>query len=136
MSFAFAMYHSSRRLTLNISVQKGNFNFDCSNVSYQSYHIVSQGGHQKFALKSLDKKEMIERNKVMRVLNEHQVLNTADHPFVATLYTTIQTKNHIHFLLEYYEGGELYALLNNQAKKRFREEVAKFYIVEIILAIQ
>ncbi len=45
---------------------------------------------------------------------EEKILSQVDHPFLATLYATIQTDTHLHFLLELCEGGELYALLNAQ----------------------
>lgn len=89
-----------------------------------------------FALKSLEKREMLERNKVGRVRTEEKILSTIDHPFLATLYATMQTDTHLHFLLAYCGGGELYALLNNQPAKRFREETVKFYAAEVLLALQ
>jgi serine/threonine protein kinase len=41
-------------------------------------------------MKTLDKREMQERNKVHRVLTEVKILRSVDHPFVATLYCVIQ----------------------------------------------
>jgi len=50
----------------------------------------AQGTDKKFAMKTLDKYEMQERNKVQRVLTEELILTTVDHPFLPTLYCTIQ----------------------------------------------
>ncbi|KAL4857414.1 Phototropin-1B [Chlorella vulgaris] len=94
------------------------------------------GGTQRFALKSLDKREMLERNKVGRVRTEEAILAKVDHPFLATLYGSLQTDTHLHFLLEYCSGGELYALLNAQPNKRFREDAVRFYASEVLLALQ
>ena len=80
-----------------------------------------QGTDLKFAMKTLDKWEMQERNKVARVLTEENILTVVDHPFLATLYCAIQTDTHLHFVMEYCEGGELYGLLNAQPKKRLKE---------------
>lgn len=41
-------------------------------------------------MKTLDKFEMQERNKVQRVLTEELILTAVDHPFLPTLYCTIQ----------------------------------------------
>eukprot|EP00887_Chlorella_sp_A99_P007263 scaffold2.g7263.t1 len=116
----------------------------------------------RFALKSLNKREMLERNKacanaarahargargpgaaarsarggVGRVRTEERILSTVDHPFLATLYATMQTDSHLHFLLEYCDGGELYALLNAQPAKRLAEEAVRFYAAEVLLALQ
>lgn len=81
-------------------------------------------------MKTLEKNEMLERNKVMRVLTEERILGTVDHPFLATLYATIKTESHLHFILEFCEGGELYALLQAQPGKRFKESHMRFYCAE------
>jgi serine/threonine protein kinase len=79
-----------------------------------------QGTDLKFAMKTLDKWEMQERNKVQRVLTEESILAMIDHPFLATCYCTLQTDSHLHFVMEYCEGGELYGLLNAQPRKRLK----------------
>jgi serine/threonine protein kinase len=81
---------------------------------------VLQGTDLKFAMKTLDKWEMQERNKVQRVLTEESILAMIDHPFLATCYCTLQTDSHLHFVMEYCEGGELYGLLNAQPRKRLK----------------
>eukprot|EP00967_Tisochrysis_lutea_P090778 scaffold130016_cov21-Tisochrysis_lutea.AAC.1 len=48
---------------------------------------MSQGTDKKFAMKTLDKFEMQERNKVQRVLTEELILTSVDHPFLPTLYS-------------------------------------------------
>eukprot|EP00798_Chlamydomonas_sp_ICE-L_P007879 gene7879-1089_t len=87
-------------------------------------------------MKTLDKYEMQERNKVQRVLTEQMILTKVDHPFLPTLYCTIQTDTHLHFVMEFCDGGELYALLNSQPKKRLKEAHVKFYVGEVLLALQ
>ena len=48
-------------------------------------------GPFRFALKSLEKREMLERNKVGRVKTEALILGAVDHPFLATCYAMLQT---------------------------------------------
>nr|AML79622.1 putative LOV domain-containing protein [Leptosira obovata] len=98
--------------------------------------VELQSGEGKFALKTLDKGEMVERNKVSRVLTEQQILRAVDHPFLAQLYGTMQTDTHLHFLLEYCAGGELYGLLMAQPNKRIKEAHMRFYCAEVLLALQ
>nr|AML77624.1 putative LOV domain-containing protein [Ignatius tetrasporus] len=98
--------------------------------------VTLQGTSHKFAMKTLDKREMLERNKVPRVLTEESILSAVDHPFLATLYGTIQTDTHLHFIMEYCSGGELYGLLSCQRKKRLRETHVRFYAAEVLLALQ
>ncbi len=82
-------------------------------------------------MKTLEKAEMLERNKVMRVLTEAKILSVVDHPFLASLYGTIVTDTHLHFLMQICEGGELYALLTSQPSKRFKESHVRFYTAEV-----
>jgi PAS domain S-box-containing protein len=98
--------------------------------------VALQGTDVRFAMKTLDKWEMQERNKVARAMTEQRVLREADHPFVASMYASLQTDSHLHLVLDYCEGGELYALLNAQPKKRLREAHARFYVAEVLLALQ
>ena len=98
--------------------------------------VQLQGTDFKFAMKTLDKYEMQERNKVQRVLTEEIILTAVDHPFLATLYCTIQTETHLHFVMEFCDGGELYGLLNSQPKKRLKEAHVRFYVAEVLLALQ
>nr|AML76291.1 putative LOV domain-containing protein [Pteromonas sp. BC-2016] len=95
-----------------------------------------QGTEYKFAMKTLDKYEMQERNKVQRVMTEATILTAVDHPFLPTLYCTIQTDTHLHFVMEFCDGGELYGLLNSQPKKRLKEAHVRFYASEVLMALQ
>ena len=102
-----------------------------------SVHLVQLAGTDaKFAMKILVKQEMHDRNKLHRVRTEGQILETVDHPFVATLYSAFQTDTHLYFVLEYCEGGELYETLQKEPEKRFSEPVAKFYAAEVLVALQ
>lgn len=98
--------------------------------------VQLQVAQMRYAMKTLEKSEMLERNKVGRVLTEEGILNQVDHPFVASLYGTIQTGTHLHFLMEYCEGGELYGLLTTQPTKRLKESHMRFYVAEVLLALQ
>lgn len=97
---------------------------------------IQGDSESRYAMKTLEKREMVERNKVMRVLTEERILAAVDHPFVAHLYATIQTETHLHFLMQYCGGGELYGLLMSQTHKRLSESHMQFYVAEVLLALQ
>lgn len=94
------------------------------------------GDGSRYAMKTLEKEEMLERNKVMRVLTEEQILQAVDHPFLASLAGTIETPTHLHFLMEFCEGGELYAMLTGKPMKRLKESHMRFYCAEVLIALQ
>jgi PAS domain S-box-containing protein len=107
-----------------------------SGESAATTHARPAPPRPRFALKTLDKAEMLERNKVMRVLTEARVLAAADHPLVARLHATLSTPSHLHFVLDHCAGGELYGLLCKQPGKRFGEGAVKFYSAEVVAALQ
>jgi serum/glucocorticoid-regulated kinase 2 len=86
------------------------------------------------ALKIL-KKEMVEKRKQQEhVKTEREVLATVTHPFIAKLYYAFQNEKKLYFALEYCPGGELFNLL--QKRKYFTEDQARFYISQVVLALE
>lgn len=54
-------------------------------------------------------------------------------PFCIRLFGTFQDDNHIHFVLEFAAGGELFRRLSK--KQYFPPNTAKFYLCEVFLAV-
>nr|AML77182.1 putative LOV domain-containing protein [Pseudoneochloris marina] len=98
--------------------------------------VQIQGTDIVVAMKTMDKAEIMERNKLQRLLTEERILSQCDHPFLATLYCTIQSEHYLHFIMEYCEGGELYKLLYAQPDCRFEESYVVFYAAEVLVALQ
>jgi len=67
-------------------------------------------------------------------MNEKEILTDVDHPFIMKMHYSFSTKNYLNLVLDFWPGGELFFHIVKQ--KRFRESVARFYIAEIILAIE
>jgi len=97
---------------------------------------IGKHGRCVYAIKTLNKMEMIERNKVNRVKVEEAILERVDHPFLPTMYARFQTERHVNFVMEYCAGGELFELLMSQPHKRFSEPQMRFYAAEVLLALQ
>jgi len=89
-----------------------------------------------FAMKRLKKKSVIENKNVSRVLVERQILMTANHPFICTMYYSFQTKTKVYFIMQYCAGGEFFRMLKMLPGKRLTENAAKFYAAEILLALE
>jgi len=100
------------------------------------YLVRLKGTDQLYAMKVLEKEEMIKKNKVKRVLTEREVLATADHPFIVTLYYSFQSKDKLVFIMQYCAGGEFYRLIQRQPNKCLTEEQARFYGAEVLLALE
>ncbi|EME28772.1 Serine/threonine-protein kinase nrc-2 [Galdieria sulphuraria] len=102
----------------------------------KTYLVALKGTDKLYAMKVLTKEEMIVKNKVKRVLTEREILATVNHPFIVTMYASFQTEKRLYFITEYCAGGEFFAVLQRQPKKRLKEEAAKFYAAEVLLALE
>ncbi|KAL5036892.1 Serine/threonine-protein kinase [Batrachochytrium dendrobatidis] len=87
-----------------------------------------------YAMKVLVKKDIVERQEVQHTLSERNVLIQASHPFLVGLKHSFQTPEKLYLILDYKNGGELFFYL--QRETAFSEQRAKFYVCELILAIQ
>ncbi|KAK4529412.1 hypothetical protein CCYA_CCYA01G0269 [Cyanidiococcus yangmingshanensis] len=100
------------------------------------YLVLLKGTTKLYAMKVLTKEEMIARNKVKRVLTEREILATAHHPFIVTMYASFQTKDRLYFIMEYCAGGEFFRVLQRQPNKRLPEDAVRFYAAEVLLALE
>ncbi|KAI9295689.1 Pkinase-domain-containing protein, partial [Neoconidiobolus thromboides FSU 785] len=89
-----------------------------------------------YALKVLSKKEMLKRNKVKRALAEQEILASANHPFIVTLYHSFQSENHLYLCMEHCLGGEFFRVLQSRPGKCISEDEAKFYAAEVTCALE
>lgn len=100
------------------------------------YLVVLRGTDMVYAMKELTKEDMIKRDKVMRVMTEREILASANHPFIVTMYATFQTSTRLCFVMDYCAGGEFFNVLERQPNKRLQESAAKFYAAEVLLALE
>jgi tRNA A-37 threonylcarbamoyl transferase component Bud32 len=100
------------------------------------YLVVLRGTDNVYAMKELTKEDMIARNKVMRVMTEREILASANHPFIVTMYATFQTSTRLCFVMDYCAGGEFFGVLARQPQKRLQEGAARFYAAEVLLALE
>nr|AML77419.1 putative LOV domain-containing protein [Euploca filiformis] len=102
-----------------------------------SVHLVElKGTGQLFAMKAMDKSIMMNRNKVHRACIEREIISALDHPFLPTLYASFQTSTHVCLITDFCPGGELFALLDRQPLKIFREDSARFYAAEVLISLE
>lgn len=100
------------------------------------YLVKLKDTEDLFAMKVLCKKEMVQRNKVKRILTEQEILSSASSPFITTLYYSFQTKYHLCFIMKYYPGGDLYNFIKRQPYNCLTEKQTKFYSAEVLMALE
>ncbi|KNE65777.1 AGC/RSK protein kinase [Allomyces macrogynus ATCC 38327] len=89
-----------------------------------------------YLVRLLSKAEMLKRRKVQRVLTEHEILSVSNHPFLITMYHSFQTARNIYFCLEYCVGGEFFRALQSRPGRCLREDEVRFYVAEVVLALE
>ena len=86
-----------------------------------------------FAMKVINKNLLIRKKQLKYAVGECAVLKKCNCPFIVKLYYSFQTLENLYMIEEYCPGGDIqYHLKINL----FEEEEAKFYIGELILAIE
>lgn len=98
--------------------------------------VREKSSSRLYAMKILNKKEMIERNKIKRALAEQEILATSNHPFIVTLYHSFQLEDSLYLCMEYCMGGEFFRALQTRETKTIGEEDAKFYAAEVTAALE
>ncbi|GJN35026.1 hypothetical protein PR202_gb23752 [Eleusine coracana subsp. coracana] len=89
-----------------------------------------------FALKVMDIEYLINRKKMLRAQAEREILEMLDHPFLPTLYAHFTTDNLSCLIMEYCPGGDLHVLRQRQPGRSFPEPAARFYVAEVLLALE
>ncbi|KAI9719680.1 MAG: serine/threonine protein kinase psk1 [Chrysothrix sp. TS-e1954] len=88
-----------------------------------------------FAQKQLKKASLtVHKRLVEQTKSERAILESVNrHPFVVKLYYAFQDHKKLYLILEYAQGGELFHHL--ELERMFSEEVAAFYMAEMVLAL-
>ncbi|XP_077976956.1 uncharacterized protein LOC144432587 [Glandiceps talaboti] len=87
-----------------------------------------------YAMKTLRKADVLRRNQAAHVKAERDILAEADNEWVVKLYYSFQDRDNLYFIMDYIPGGDLMSLLIKLGI--FPEELARFYIAELVLAIE
>ncbi|KVI09242.1 serine/threonine-protein kinase D6PK-like [Cynara cardunculus var. scolymus] len=94
------------------------------------------GSNCFFALKIIDNELLALRKKATRAQTEREILQLLDHPFLPTLFFQFTTDKYSCLVIEYCPGGDLHVLRQKQPNKCFSEEATRFYVAEILLALE
>jgi len=89
-----------------------------------------------YALKVMDKKEIVAKKMTKGVMREKNVLASVEHPFIVGLISTFQDDYRVYMLQHYVQGGELLGLIFNVSKKGYlSNDAAAFYGACIVEAL-
>ncbi|KRW99091.1 Protein kinase-like domain [Pseudocohnilembus persalinus] len=118
-------------------------------VNFQSFDIIKilgQGAFGKvflvrnknngilYAMKALKKKNLILKKQLRFAVTESNVLKNCNSTFVMGLHYAFQTPAYLYLVMDYCPGGDLAQHI--MQKGSFDDKTAKFYIAELVLAIE
>ncbi|OWM68981.1 hypothetical protein CDL15_Pgr025168 [Punica granatum] len=89
-----------------------------------------------FALKVMDCDFLKTRKKMLRAQTEKEIMQMLDHPFLPTLYYHFSMEKLSCLVMEYCPGGDLHVLRQKQPARCFSEQAARFYVAEVLLALE
>ncbi|XP_053224884.1 serine/threonine-protein kinase MRCK gamma isoform X4 [Podarcis raffonei] len=87
-----------------------------------------------YAMKILHKWEMLKRAETACFREERDVLVRGDRQWITTLHFAFQDDHYLYLVMDYYAGGDLLTLLS-KFEDRLPEDMACFYLAEMVLAI-
>ncbi|XP_065338341.1 microtubule-associated serine/threonine-protein kinase 3 isoform X2 [Cloeon dipterum] len=106
-----------------------------SNGAYGAVYLVRhKETRQRFAMKKINKNNLILRNQVDQVFAERDIMSFTDNPFVVSMLCSFETKKHLCLVMEYVEGGDCATLLKNIGA--LPPDTARLYFAETVLAVE
>lgn len=103
----------------------------------QVYQVKKKDNGRIYAMKILSKKLIVKKKEIAHTIGERNILvrtSAAASPFIVGLKFSFQTPMDLYLVTDYMSGGELFWHL--QKEGRFSEDRAKFYIAELVLALE
>ncbi|CAG9572655.1 unnamed protein product [Danaus chrysippus] len=95
---------------------------------------ASTSGDRVYAMKILNKWEMLKRADTACFQEERDVLVFGDRRWITNLHYAFQDEHNLYLVMDYYCGGDLLTLLS-KFEDRLPEDMARFYLAEMVLAV-
>ncbi|XP_030623108.1 microtubule-associated serine/threonine-protein kinase 4 [Chanos chanos] len=106
-----------------------------SNGAYGAVYLVRhKETKQRFAMKKINKQNLVLRNQIQQAFVERDILTFAENPFVVSMYCSFETRRHLCMVMEYVEGGDCATLLKNMGP--LPVDMARMYFAETVLALE
>ncbi|XP_048358620.1 microtubule-associated serine/threonine-protein kinase 4 isoform X10 [Sphaerodactylus townsendi] len=106
-----------------------------SNGAYGAvYFVRHKETRQRFAMKKINKQNLILRNQIQQAFVERDILTFAENPFVVSMYCSFETRRHLCMVMEYVEGGDCATLMKNMGP--LPVDMSRMYFAETVLALE
>uniref|UniRef100_A0A672H3H2 non-specific serine/threonine protein kinase n=1 Tax=Salarias fasciatus TaxID=181472 RepID=A0A672H3H2_SALFA len=79
--------------------------FCCAFLRLSAVYLVRhRETRQRFAMKKINKQNLILRNQIQQAFVERDILTFAENPFVVSMFCSFETRRHLCMVMEYVEG--------------------------------
>ena len=114
--------------------------------NYESIKIIGRGAFGEVhvcrdkttdeivAIKKIKKESLYNKNQIIHIKNEQVFMSKVKSPWIVELKASFQDNDYLYLVMEFLQGGDLMNILIK--KDILSEEEARFYIAEIILAVE
>ena len=140
--------HPSTQAQSDIPSSRASFDagINISLDDFQKLKVLGQGSFGKvylvkninsekvYAMKVLDKKYIINKKQISHTKTERIALEKLKHPFISKLNYAFQDSINLYFITEFLQGGDLFFHLKKSGE--FKEKVVKFYMAQVLLALE
>ena len=129
------------------NIESNSFKLDkIHRNSFDFKYVIGKGGFGKvwkvsfkktnayYALKEMSKVKIIDRKSEKSIICEKNLLQTIHHPFIINMIYTFQDYDYLYLVMDLLQGGDLRYHLCRY--RHFNEEQTKFFIANIILALE
>lgn len=89
---------------------------------------------KKYALKAIKKRMLVHTGQMKYAISEWTIMKRLNHPFIVGLHYAFQNTKYLYLAMDYWPGKDLSVHLDTY--NYFPEEIARFFIAEVILAIE
>ncbi|XP_022780494.1 citron Rho-interacting kinase-like [Stylophora pistillata] len=96
--------------------------------------VKDKQGGDVFAMKTLKKSQTLAQESVAFYDEEREIMALCNNPWITSLQYAFQDINNLYLVMEYHPGGDLLSLLSKHDDV-LEEDVARFYLAEMVMAI-
>ena len=89
-----------------------------------------------YAMKVYKKSDLREKNQENNTKSERNLMTQINFPFIVGVKFAFQTESKLFLVQEFIQGGDLFFHIHSGPGQKFSSQKTKFYIVEIILALE
>ena len=147
LDFSTTKKNEIKKEIFKLELQKLRKNREKQTINdYESLSIIGRGAFgevhvcrnknngQIVAIKKIKKEILIIKNQILHTINEQLLMSKVRSNWIVELKASFQEDEFLYLIMEFCPGGDLMSLLI--LKDTLNEEEAKFYIAELILAVE